>query len=211
MTALSKTLAGAIQAAGGKTPSDLIKQRARLLAAAAVKTYNPAEGVKLETHVASQLRQLARVVPAVNDPFSPNEHIRRDLANLTTKEAGLRNELGREPTDEELAQVTGLPMKRVLKLQQMQGVRAGPGFGEDDDDEQDDTIAESHTPYDDWMDAVYHDIGEQDKKIMQYRTGYRGAPRMSNLDIARRLGVSPALVSQRAARIQEKLDEFHRG
>ena len=70
-------------------------------------------------------------------------------------------------------------------------------------------MASRTDPYDEWVDAVYHDLGEIDRVIMSYRTGFRGAPVLSNGDIAKRLKMTPGAVSQRANRIQGKLDEFY--
>jgi hypothetical protein len=60
-----------------------------------------------------------------------------------------------------------------------------------------------------WADYVYHDLSDIDKIVFQHRTGYRGAPQLSNQEIARRLRLSPAAVTQRANRLQAKMNALH--
>jgi DNA-directed RNA polymerase specialized sigma subunit len=79
----------------------------------------------------------------------------------------------------------------------------------DDDDNATDIVGSSRSDFDTWMDAVYYDLGEQDRIIMRHRSGYGDADVLDNNTIAERLGVSPAYVSQRAAAIQRKLDAYH--
>jgi DNA-directed RNA polymerase specialized sigma subunit len=79
---------------------------------------------------------------------------------------------------------------------------------EDDEQGGHDPVVYRKTPEDDWHDAVYHDLGDIDRVIMQYRTGYRGYHVLSTNEIAKRLKVSPGLISQRARHIQSRLDEF---
>jgi RNA polymerase primary sigma factor len=124
----------------------------------------------------------------------------------------MKTDLGREPSDEELADITGIALPRVIKVRKRMRSRVpfSVAEGEDDDENSGTDVAVSRrTPYDDWVDAVYHDLGEIDKIILQHRSGYRGAEILPNQEIAKKLGLSPAAVSQKAARIQARLDEFN--
>jgi DNA-directed RNA polymerase specialized sigma subunit len=196
---------------GQKAPPT-VRQRARILTAKAVQSYDPDRGAGLNTHVYNQLRALQRMSPGISDPFAPPERFRRQQTDIKQATDKMFEELGRDPTDEEIADVTGLPSSRVQKVRNRMRARIPLSVYEDsfdDDDESPDVVGSERTKYDEWIDAVYEDLGEIDRLILMYRTGYRNADVLSNQEIAMRLNISPAAVSQRARRIQQRLDQFH--
>lgn len=209
---LEPTINSAVSQYVGKSVSPTVQQRARLLAADAVKTYDPTRGAQLSTHVHNQLRRLQRMAPGISDPFAPPEHFRRQQMEIQNANSQLEETLGREVTDEEIAELTGIPSRRVSKVRTRMRARIPISTYEDmedNDDDAPDIPGSEHTQYDDWVDAVYHDLGPVDRLIMMYRTGYRGADMLGNSEIASRLRISPSAVSQRARRIQERLDSYH--
>lgn len=141
------------------------------------------------------------------------ERQRQELNALHRATDSFTEQFGREPSDEELASVMGMPQRRVVKLRS--GIRARIPMSvqdEADDDEEAgsaDIAASAHTPYDDWRDAVYHGLGDIDKVIFMHRTGYRNADKLSNNAIAAKVGLTPAAVTQRAKRLQAQLDSFN--
>lgn len=190
----------------------IVADRARLLASQAVKTFDPTKGANLHTHVFRQLQAVQRLAPTITDPLVMPERLRRDRGQVAQHIREVEDNLGREASDEEVAELAELPVNRVTKVRRMLHANIPESALEDvDEDEGEgaDIIAHQQTPMDDWHDAVYHDLGDIDRVIMQYRTGYRGYDILPNQEIARRLKVSPAAVTQRARRIQERLDEFN--
>jgi DNA-directed RNA polymerase specialized sigma subunit len=207
---LSPTIEATVNSYVGPKASQVIKDRARIIAARAIKKYNPKAGAKLHTFVASNLRELQRSAPSINQPFVAPEKFRQDANVIYKANKAFIDGFGREPTDEELSDVAGLPLKRVLRVRNRNRPTMPMSVMEGDEDSPNqDIIGQRRDPYDDWVDAVYHDLGDIDKLILQYRTGYRGAERLPNEAIALRAGLSPAAVSQRAAKIQARLDQFH--
>ena len=191
----------------------VVHHRARLIAADAVKSWSPDSGADLKTHVFRQLQRLQHEGPKITDPLPMPERTRRDARAITDAMAAVGDTVGNEISDERISELTGIPVKRVIKVRgqirrstSSSAHEAGMG---DDDDETPDIVAKAADPYDEWIDATYHDLGETDRLILAYRTGYRGAPVISNSEIARRLKLSPGAVSQRASNIQAKLDAFH--
>jgi DNA-directed RNA polymerase specialized sigma subunit len=191
----------------------VVRQRAQILAAQAVKGFMPEKGAQLTTHVYRQLQRLQREAPQLTDPMPMPERVRRDSRDVINAMAEIGAVAGTEISDEQVSELTGIPVSRVTKVRRLmrKGISESAydeGLGEDDDDTPD-VVAQSTEPYDEWVDAVYHDLGEVDRVVMAYRTGYRGNPVLSTTDIAKRLRMSPGAVSQRAAKIQAKLDEFY--
>lgn len=211
ITNLQPTIDYAVAAYAGKNASPLVKSRARLLAAQAVKSYNPKAGTKLKTFVQQHLQAIQRLAPHINDPLSPSDRFRRDQQQITQGTNQLYENLGREPSDDELSDHTGLSIKRLRKVRSRMRGRLPFTVYEDqgEEDDSNDVVGSTRLPYDDWQDAVYHDLPEQDKIIFVHRTGYGGADVLSNQEIAAKLNISPAAVSQKAAKLQAKLDQFH--
>ena len=198
----------------GMRPSPVVQQRARLLAARAIESYNPAAGANLTTHVSNHLKGLQRMAADITDPMPPPERFRRDQAAIVRASDELEDELGREVTDEEVAERTGMPIKRVLRVRGRMRGRVPMSVVEDsdyDDMEAPDIVGSEFTRRDEWVDAVYHDLGPIDKLILAHKTGFRGFEQLSTGELARRLNISPAAVSQRASRIQARLEEFDHG
>ncbi len=54
---------------------------------------------------------------------------------------------------------------------------------------------------------VYASLEPRDKRIFEMKTGYAGKQMLDNMTIAKRLGVSPAFVSQRGAWLTRQLLE----
>lgn len=152
------------------------------------------------------------MAPKIMDPMPLPEKLRRDRAQVFTTMEQLRNEYGREPSDEEVMDITGIPLKRMLKVKQAMHAKIPLSVyeaGSEDESGTPDITSSSRSPMDDWLDAVYHDSNDIDKVILQYKSGYRGAPILSNQEIAAKLKLSPGAVSQRSAKLQARLGEFN--
>jgi RNA polymerase primary sigma factor len=140
--------------------------------------------------------------------------MRRDRGYVLNARKQLEEQLGREPDDTEIAEIADMPLKRVQKVQRM-ARRGIPMSVMDSNNEDDDVdfsnsiVGSEHTPEDDWLEAVDYDLQPIDRKILRYRTGYDSHQKLPNSEIAKILGMSPAAVTQRAAKIQQKLDSFH--
>lgn len=194
------------------TVTPVLKDRARLLAAKAVRSFDATRGADLKTHVYRQLQALQRMAPKIQDPLPRPERLRRDSYAMTNAIDHLTNVIGREPSDEEVADHMKIPVKHVLKLRtrMRSTIPFSTSESEDEDDETSpDIVKSTMTPEDEWRDAVYHDLGDIDRVIFQHRTGYRSHPVLSNMEIAKRLNLSPAAISQRSSRIQKQLDSLY--
>ena len=172
-----------------QSENPIIRSKARVLAGRAVQGFDPSFGASLQTHVYRQLQALQRLAPNMQDPLPMPENLRRDRGGVLRAIEELTNTLDREPSDEEVSEHAGLPIKRVLRVRGnlRAGVPASMVEETDSDDEGEegqDPTASTMSAEQEWLDAVYHDCGDIDRIVLQYRTGYRGAPILSNLEIA---------------------------
>lgn len=215
-TALISTLQPVIDTAvmsyAGQNASPTIRSRARLMALKALDTYDPNKG-NVRTHLLSQLQSLRRVSAQAQNIISIPEQVGLDYSHLKESETELYDLLGREPTDDELADRTGLSKRRIQKIRAFnQPVSEGMTTREVTDEESyggdvASTIPNSHRAADAWFNFVYEDLSPVDKLIADMTLGRNGRRKASTQDIARRLNITPGAVSQRAAKIQSLLDK----
>lgn len=201
----------ALSSYAGSSHSPALKTRAKLMALKAMETYDPNRG-NVRTHLLSQLQRLRRESAQEQNIIQIPEQVGLDFQHLNETENELRDRLGRDPTDDELADTTGLSTRRIQKVRAFhKPVPESATINETEDDTSDggvaSTVPGAHRAADAWLNFVYDDLGPTDKLIMDMTLGRNGRRRTSTQDIARRLRISPGAVSQRAAKIQAMLDK----
>ncbi len=211
LSTLQPVIDTAVSSYAGSSPSPTLKSRAKLMALKALETYDPKRG-NVKTHLLSQLQSLRRMSAQSQNIIHVPEQVGLDFQNLAESENELRDQLGRDPTDDELADHTSLSQRRIRKIRAFrQPLAEGTTTTENDYENADDAIA-STVPgvdrgRDAWLNFVYDDLSPTDKLIMDMTLGRNGRRRTSTQDIAKRLNVTPGAVSQRAAKIQGMLDK----
>jgi len=203
----------AVSSYAGQAASPTIKNRARLMALKALQSYDPQRG-NVKTHLLSQMQSLRRLAAKEQNIISIPEQVGLDFQRLSTAENELRDQLSRDPSDDELADMTGLSIRRIKKIRGFhQPVAEGMTAlqNRDSDDNVNTEIASTLPNYtkhtDAWLDFVYGDLSPTDKLIMDMTLGRNGRRSASTQDIARRLNITPGAVSQRAAKIQSMIDQ----
>jgi DNA-directed RNA polymerase specialized sigma subunit len=198
--ALHPTINFALGSVGaGQDP--LVGAKAHLFTADAVSQYDPTMGASLPTFVTSQLRQLSRTARQSRSPVAIPERIQIDNFKLKQMRDKFQDQHGREPDMLELADVTGIPMKRLEKIQRYQYSipseaqvgdleKEGPDYGKEA------------------MDYVYHDADHTDRRILEMKTGYAGHPQMSPKDIAIKLNLTPTQLTRRSMRMAQKITKL---
>lgn len=191
-------------------PKAHLRSRAKALAVNAVKTYNPMGGAKLQSWVVTNLQPLSRYGQGLRDVKAPELAIRQ-AAELARVSKEMSDDLGRDPTDDELADEIGISKKRIQRIrrQVVPSVTAGSFDALQETDEgagAPGVITPSRVPY--AQEAVYMSLDPRDRFIFDARTGGHGQAALSVGEVARRLGVSPAAVSQRANAIAGMITEL---
>lgn len=187
-------------------PKTLLRSRAKLLAAKAIKTYDPTRGAALRTWVVSQLQPLTRYSNALK-PMKISEDMNRKAAELNNVTQTLSHELGRRPTDSELADHMGITVRKIGKLrEQAKPVMAESAFtAETEGEEAYEPILTQTSNLGLASEAIYDNLDDRTKAIYDHKTGSHGRPMYSNQEIAKRLGISPSMVTQISNDVAQKI------
>ena len=111
LKAVDPVLTSALRSYGGQN-SPTMKSKARIMALDAMGRYDPSRS-KLRTHLMSQLQSLRRSSAKESQILSVPEQVGLDLGHLRESENFLKDQLGRDPSDVELADHTGLSLKKA--------------------------------------------------------------------------------------------------
>jgi DNA-directed RNA polymerase specialized sigma subunit len=201
----------ALSSYAGPSASSALKTRAKLMTLKALQSFDPARG-NVRTHLLSQLQGLRRLAAQEQNIISIPEQVGLDFQKLTAAEDELRDRLSRDPSDDEVADFTGLAKRRINKIRAFnKPIAEGSTVIETADDYADSGGVASRIPgqtteQDAWMNFVYEDLTPTNKLIMDMSLGRNGKKKTSVQEIARRLNITPGAVSQRAAKIQEMLN-----
>lgn len=209
LRAVSPIIDTAIKSYGGHAAkSPTLHSRARRLTVDAFHSYDPVKG-SMRSHLLSHLRRLQRVAADELQPLKTPEQVSLDHFHLHRAETDLKDRLGRDPSDAELADESGLSLKRIKYVRQLRPVIAEGSVFRGENDEPF-PIARDMSDENEraWAHLVYHDLDSPvDQAIMDHGLGLHNRQRVGIAELAKRLRLTPGAVSQRAARIQNLLDE----
>lgn len=187
-------------------PKAILRSKAKALVVRAVKTYDPSSGTRLQSWVVTNLQPLSRYSIRQRDVRVP-EVASRQAAAVARATDELRDELGRDPTDEEIGDEIGISARRVSAVRQKAVASVNSGrFDEalsEDASSQPGVAVPDRVPF--AVEAVYQGLSPVDRAIFDGVTGSHGARMRSASDVASMLRVSPAQVSGRAKAIANEI------
>lgn len=188
-------------------PKPLLRSRAKVLAVKAVKSFDPMSGARLNSWIVTNLQPLSRYSIKQRDIQIP-EVAARQAAEVSRVTEYLKDDLGRDPTDDEIADEIGISPKRVAAVRKMAVPSVVSGSFDDSEDGENVSTAPavetpSQVPY--AQEAVYQGLDRSDRLIFDHLTGMHGKKQLSGKEIAAMLGVSPSAISQRANAIAEQI------
>lgn len=213
LKAVNPIIDTAVKTYAGAGHNPVIKSRAKKIVIDSLPKYDPAN-TKLKTYIFNQLQGLKRFSMQQAQIISIPEQVQLDYVNLKKKEDELREDLGRDPSTQELSDATYLSPKRIAYVKQLrmpssEGTVLRPMAGSENTDFNDPSVVNpgSERNVGAWHQFVYDSLNGSDKLIMEHSFGLLGKEVLSNQEIAKKLGVSPAAVSLRRNKIQQELDK----
>ena len=191
----------------GATGNPHLKSRANVVAAKAIRSYNPDSGASLSTWVSSQLRQLSRDVRKSNNIMSIPEGVQLDSYALYRAENEFMEEHDREPTLKELADITHLSQKRIIHIRKKtKAIVADSATVGEDGSELAQGGETDHSQ--EAMDYIYNDSDTTDQKILEYLLGYGGETPLNNKTIMQKLKLTPVQLTRRKARLAMRINSI---
>jgi DNA-directed RNA polymerase specialized sigma subunit len=201
LDAAKPVLDNAITSFGGQG-GPLVQQKARLIAARAVQSYKPDSGTQLKSWMMTNLQELQRYRRKLS-PIQTPERAAIELGHLENTRSQLREDLGREPGDMELAEESGLNLKRIKHLKQFSTPKRAEGEIVDQEGESYLPGIPDEHPDNLWAELVYHDLDPVNRRIYDLLVRQQKPVK----EVAAKLNISASAVSQRSAKIAAKLDE----
>jgi len=184
-------------------PRAALESKARLLAVEALENYDPNRGAAVGTHVASRIRKISRSVYPYQNVARLPENQQLLYNTFQVAQNKLVDDLGRDPTHEELADELSWTPKKVGDFQNAFGRRElveSEGALMGDDDEPDSVV-----------DFYYHGLSPDDKLLFEDITGYGKGIRLSNEGLRRKYKLSQGQLSYRKRKFIDQLKNIQRG
>ena len=201
---MNRTINAAMTSYAPGHSKDLAVRAARLTLDA-LRAYNPDFGTDPSTYVFHNLKRLNRLANRRANIIPISEQASQEYRFLNAKRQEFIDTFDREPSDLELADATGYSLKKVNKI--LDGSKVTSESSTINPDSHTSTFSQSDLTDQDFFEYVYRSVGPIDQKIMEWSTGMHGKKPMSNIEIAKKLKVTPAAISQRRAKILAMMSE----
>jgi DNA-directed RNA polymerase specialized sigma subunit len=176
------------------------RTKAKILALEAVKTYDPYRGTKLETHVFNNLKRLQRLSADRGNVIHIPEQSALDKLDIEKVIKDYEIENGYEPSMSYISDKTGMPIKKIQRLMNIKGQTSATAATGEQGNSLDKAPRTAVKLYED---TLYDELDETNKKIYEWLTGYNGSPLLSRQEVARKLKITPAALSQRIGKIDK--------
>ena len=178
-------------------PRSALEARAVNLAINSFDKYDPGK-TQLNTYLTWQLKPLNRYVYQHQNIGKIPESRIVHIGAINRAETELNEQLGRMPTEQEVADHTGIAVRDVSLIRKENRPDLAQGYGSED-------WQRSYTTYDDTLWLLWGEMEGRDREILEYLYGMNGKETLSPGEIATKLGISASRVSQLKNRMADTL------
>lgn len=205
LAAIKPWLSTAVRAYAGPDAPPSVWSRGRRIALDAAPKYDAAKGAQLRTYLMTHWQGLRRAAAQASSPVRVPEQSAIDSSRLDRHAADLRADLGRDPSDAELADASGIPLTRIARARKATRAVAESAIPEGVAHVE---TAETLDDRDARIRFLHHSLPPTDQLVLEMSLGLHGRPKAGTAEIAEALGVTPGAVSQRKTRIERLLAEL---
>ncbi len=175
----------------------------------AVERFDPSKRAKLSTYAAWWIRQsIKRALSNQSKTIRLPVHLGDKISKIRRVALQMSEELGREPTDDELGEEIGIASEKIsqLKTASIRPASLDAPIGDDDSTAFGEGVGdeEARTPFELLRDKDLHDevggllevLDDREKKIISQRFGFNGGKRKTLEEVGEKLGVTRERILQ---------------
>jgi DNA-directed RNA polymerase specialized sigma subunit len=184
-------------------PRSAVNAEIRRVLLDALDSYDPNKGAQPNTYINSRMPKIYRFIYDHQNIGRLPENINIRVGTFKSVKRDTEDRLGREANANELSEELGWNIADVENMQKM--VRSDLSLPSEFDFG---VIEPNKTA--DLVHYIYYELTPQEKVVFEGLTGFGGKPKMKSKEIAARIGVSPATVSNIKKSIAKKLEAASR-
>lgn len=175
----------------------------------AVERFDPTKGAKLSTYAVLWIKQqIRRALASQGKTIRLPVHIADKIYQLTQAEVRLRSELGRDASDEELADALGIKLSRLAKLRHaaLRPSSLDAPLGDENSSTVAEVVADENagSPFDHLLNQsetklvlrLVEKLPEREARIIRFRFGLDGGTERTLEDVGRRFRLTRERIRQ---------------